>query len=79
MTTQLRATVAAALAMLAIAAPSAFARATDGAISGVAGTTAGFAGDGGPANQAKMDAPADVAFLSANSYLIADFNNDRIR
>src|SRR3954470_3790510 len=79
MTTQLRATVAAALAMLAIAAPSAFARATDGTISGVAGTTAGFAGDGGPATQAKMDAPADVAFLSATSYLIADFNNDRIR
>ena len=79
MTTQLRATVAAALAMLAIAAPSAFARATDGTISGVAGTTAGFAGDGGPANQALMNAPADVAFLSANTYLIADFNNDRIR
>jgi hypothetical protein len=79
MTTQLRATVATALAMLAVAAPSAFARATDGTISGVAGTTAGFAGDGGPAVQAQMDAPADVAFLSANSYLIADFNNDRIR
>jgi len=79
MTTQLRATVAAAFAILAIAAPSAFARATDGTISGVAGTVPGFAGDGGPANQALMNAPADVAFLSANTYVIADFNNNRIR
>jgi hypothetical protein len=65
--------------MLAIAAPSAFARATDGTISGVAGTVPGLAGDGGPATQARMNAPADVAFLTANSYLIADFNNSRIR
>src|SRR3954470_13562777 len=79
MTTQLRATTVTALAMLAIAAPSAFARATDGTISGAAGTVPGFAGDGGPAVQARLDAPSDIAFVSSTSYLIADFNNDRIR
>src|SRR3954467_1923822 len=79
MTAQLRATTVAALAMLAIASPSAFARATDGTISGVAGTVPGFAGDGGPATQARMDAPSDVAFVPPPSSLIADFNNDRFR
>ena len=52
---------------------------TDGTISSIAGTTPGFAGDGGPANQAKIDAPSDVAFVATNSYLIADFDNNRIR
>ncbi len=81
MTTRRRisAAIAVVAATLAVAAPSALGRATDGTISGVAGTTAGFAGDGGPANQAKLDAPSDVAFVATNSYLIADFNNNRIR
>ncbi len=81
MTTRRRisAAIAVVAATLAVAAPSALARATDGTISGIAGTTAGFAGDGGPANQAKLDAPSDVAFVATNSYLIADFNNNRIR
>src|SRR5919204_1220988 len=81
MTRPLRLALAAALAVavLAFAAPSALARATDGTISGVAGTVPGFAGDGGPATQAQLDAPSDVAFVSSNSFLIADFNNDRIR
>jgi hypothetical protein len=67
------------LAALALPASSALARATDGTIVNVAGTTAGFAGDGGPATQAQLDAPSDVAFLSPTSVVIADFNNDRIR
>lgn len=67
------------LAALAVPAASALARATDGTIVGVAGTTAGFAGDGGPATQAQLDAPSDVAFLSPTSFAIADFNNDRVR
>src|SRR5919198_1442102 len=79
MTRQLQITTAVALAALAFAAPSAFARATDGTISGVAGTIPGFAGDGGPATQAQLDAPSDVAFVSSNSFLIADTGNDRIR
>jgi len=62
-----------------VPASSALARATDGTIVNVAGTTAGFAGDGGPAAQAQLDAPSDVAFLSPTSLVIADFNNDRVR
>jgi NHL repeat len=67
------------LAALALPASSALARATDGTIVNLAGTTAGFAGDGGPATQAQLNAPSDVAFLSPTSVVIADFNNDRIR
>jgi hypothetical protein len=67
------------LAALALPASSALGRATDGTIVSVAGTTAGFAGDGGPAAQAQLDAPSDVAFLSPTTVAIADFNNDRIR
>jgi hypothetical protein len=74
----LAALILAALAASASSA-SAFVRATNGTITGAAGTTAGFAGDGGPADQSKMNAPSDVAFLSASSYLIADRDNDRIR
>ncbi len=51
----------------------------DGTISTLAGTTAGFAGDGGPANQALIDTPRDVAFIAANTVLIADTANNRIR
>jgi NHL repeat len=76
---RISAAIAVVTATLAVSAPSALARATDGTISGAAGTTAGFAGDGGPANQAKLDAPSDVAFVSSNSYLIADTDNNRIR
>jgi NHL repeat len=82
MTTRRRipAVLAVVAATLAVAAPSALARATDGTISGAAGNgVAGFAGDGGPAPDALLDTPNDVAFVSSNSYLIADFNNNRIR
>jgi hypothetical protein len=67
-------------ATLAVAAPAALGRATDGTISGAAGNgVAAFAGDGGPAPDAELNTPSDVAFVSSNSYLIADFNNNRIR
>ena len=73
-----RLVIAAAL-VLAAPASVASARATDGTISRTAGTTPGFAGDGGPATQALIDTPSDVAFLSDGSYVIADTANDRIR
>jgi NHL repeat len=76
----MRTTLVLVLVLAALALPtSALARATDGTIVNVAGTTAGFAGDGGPATQAQLNAPSDVAFLSPTSVVIADFNNDRIR
>jgi glucose/arabinose dehydrogenase len=55
------------------------ARVVDGTIARVAGTTAGFAGDGGPATAAQMNAPLDTTFLPDGSYLIADSVNNRIR
>jgi len=68
------------LGVAAGAAPAgAIVKATDGTISGAAGTVPGFAGDGGPATDALLDQPSDVAFTSASSYLIADTANDRIR
>ena len=46
----------------------------------IAGTgTAGFSGDGGPATQAKLHDPQDVAVDSAGNLLIADTGNQRIR
>ncbi len=51
----------------------------NGTITTLAGTTPGFAGDGGPADKALIDTPNDVAFLAANNFLIADTNNNRIR
>ena len=50
-----------------------------GTITTVAGTTAGFSGDGGPATAAQMSAPSDVAVLPDGSILISDSNNNRIR
>ncbi len=54
-------------------------RAVDGTISTAAGTVPGFAGDGGPATQARLDAPLDTAFLPDGSYVVADTRNHRIR
>lgn len=70
-----------ALVAAALLAPgaAAHAQATDGTIVSVAGTTSGFAGDGGPATQSKMNTPSDVAFLSDGSFVVADFGNDRVR
>ncbi len=50
-----------------------------GTITTVAGTTAGFSGDGGPATSAQMSAPSDIAVLPDGSFLISDSNNNRIR
>ncbi|MEO8601783.1 MAG: hypothetical protein ABI629_04310 [bacterium] len=45
----------------------------------VGGNTYGFGGDNGPAANALLWAPADVAFDLAGNMLIADFGNYRIR
>ncbi|MCX6633604.1 MAG: hypothetical protein NT090_00690, partial [Acidobacteria bacterium] len=46
----------------------------------IAGTgTAGFRGDGGPATDARLNSPGDLAFDSAGNLLMADRGNNRIR
>ena len=59
---------------------------TDGKIQTVAGFGvgegiggAGFAGDGGPAEKAKLFSPADVKFDAAGNLYISDSGNNRIR
>lgn len=76
---RIAAALAVGLTALAASAPAAPARAVDGTIGASAGTVSGLAGDGGPAVQAKMNTPRDVAYVSSSSYLVADFANDRIR
>ena len=82
-TTTTRLKLAALLAVLVAAFPAAPAlgRATDGTISNFAGTPgqAGFAGDGGRATAAKLNAPSDMAFLTGGGVVIADQLNDRVR
>ena len=39
----------------------------------------GFGGDGGPATEAKLNAPAGLAFDAAGNLYIADQGNDRVR
>lgn len=70
-----------ALVAAALLVPGAVAhgQAQDGTITTVAGTTPGFAGDGGPATQARMTGPRDVAFVADGSFVIADTGNDRVR
>ena len=52
----------------------------DGKISTIVGTgTAGFAGDGGPATDARVSVPAGVAFDPAGNLYFADRGNSRIR
>jgi DNA-binding beta-propeller fold protein YncE len=51
----------------------------NGRIERVAGSTQGLSGDGGPATQARLSRPGDVALLPDGSYLIADTGNHRIR
>jgi len=43
------------------------------------GTSQGFSGDGGPANQAKLDLPSSVVFDPAGVIYISDQGNQRIR
>lgn len=53
---------------------------TDGIINPVAGTgTAGFAGDGGAAVNAQLNAPTGLVIDAAGSLLIADSTNHRVR
>ena len=52
---------------------------TSGNISTVAGTTAGFFGDGGPATSAKLSNPKGVEVDSSGNLFIADTGNQRIR
>ena len=54
--------------------------AADGTITTIAGTgEEGFSGDGGPAVQAYLNSPNDVAVDSAGNLYIADSDNSRIR
>lgn len=53
--------------------------APDGIITTVVGGAEGFGGDGGPAFDALLDTPTDVAFRADGSYVIADSGNHRIR
>jgi sugar lactone lactonase YvrE len=51
-----------------------------GIVSTVAGTgTAGFSGDGGPANQAMLRQPHSIAFDARGRLLICDIGNRRVR
>ena len=53
---------------------------TDGILSTFAGTgTAGFSGEGGPANLAQLNSPFGVAVDGAGNVYIADSNNNCIR
>jgi uncharacterized protein (TIGR03437 family) len=47
-------------------------------IAGLGPTSAGFAGDGGPAVFAKLDSPESVA-ISGSTIYVADYSNHRIR
>ena|GEM_PF-578160 len=52
----------------------------DGIITTVAGSsfTGGFSGDGGPATEARLDYPDDVAIGPDGSFYFSDYYNDRI-
>lgn len=67
-----------AAALLVVALPST-ALAADGNITTLAGTTAGSAGDGGPATQAQINGARGVALAADGRLLIADTENQRVR
>ncbi len=62
-----------------------FRLATDGGVAVVAGSgpegfeNGGFAGDGGPAIEARLNCPSEIAFDSKGSLLVADSLNNRVR
>jgi hypothetical protein len=52
----------------------------DGTIRTVLGDgTPGFSGDGGPASEARVDLPYDVAWSGGGSFAVADTRNHRVR
>lgn len=52
----------------------------DGRIATVAGSgVPGFAGDGGPADKARLDEPKSVEPTGGGGFLVADSGNDRVR
>ena len=77
--TLIRLAAAALLAILATT-PAADARVDEGSvITTVAGSKAGFGGDGGPAVQALLNQPRDTAVAPDGSIYVADTYNNRIR
>ncbi|MFY0510159.1 RICIN domain-containing protein [Streptomyces anulatus] len=52
---------------------------TDGKINTVAGATAGFRGDAGPAVSAQLNGPREVAVDRAGAVYVADSSNHRVR
>jgi sugar lactone lactonase YvrE len=52
---------------------------TSGVVTTIAGRGPGFSGDGGPASEALLNSPADLAFDAAGSLYVADMNNGRVR
>jgi DNA-binding beta-propeller fold protein YncE len=50
-----------------------------GVISTIAGSSAGYGGDGGPALQAQFDAPQGVAVRPDGAIYVADAKNQRVR
>ena len=65
------------LAALAVVMPAA--QAADGTITTLAGTSAGYAGDGGPATAARLSGPQGVATAADGATLIADTRNHAVR
>src|SRR4051812_21854717 len=73
-----RCAIAVAIAALAACAPAAHAQSN--LVSTLAGTgTAGFSGDGGPANQAQVSVPIAVSATPDGGYLITEQGNCRVR
>jgi hypothetical protein len=68
-----------AVCAIALGAGAPAALAAPGDISTVAGTTYGLSGDGGPATAAQLASPAAVAPTRDGGFLIADYDNSRIR
>lgn len=52
---------------------------TSGIISTIAGTSAGFSGDGGPATAAQFNYPTGLVFDTTGNLFVADQRNHRIR
>ena len=52
---------------------------TTGIISTLAGSTAGFSGDGGPATAAEFNSPNGIHVDASGNVLVADLNNNRVR